>query len=50
MSPKNITAWTWYYACMRKEDWIKVAKLTGYAYAPIALLIFVIFLLVQYQN
>ncbi len=35
---------------MQKEDWVRVAKMLGYVYIPIALLILFIFLVVQYQS
>ena len=35
---------------MQKEDWRRVAKMIGYVYLPIVLLVIGIFLLVQFQS
>ena len=34
---------------MQKEDWKQIAKMVGYVYIPIVLLIIFVFLMVQYQ-
>lgn len=35
---------------MEKDDWKRVARLIGYVYLPIVLLVIGIFILIQYQS
>ena len=34
---------------MEKQDWIKMARLAGYVYVPIGLLVVAIFLLIEWN-